>query len=104
MKRETVASSNVRSIGYDDAGQILEVEYTSGVYHYEKVPRAIFDELMAAESKGKFLAHVKKAYLGSRVDAVPVPNAVPDQSAALQPAGEVVSPAVATPRNFSPRV
>jgi hypothetical protein len=30
MKRETVGSSNIRSIGYDQNTNILEVEFRSG--------------------------------------------------------------------------
>ena len=45
----------MRSVGYDSAQQILEVEFTSGaVYQYLEVPSAIFDELMHAESKGRY--------------------------------------------------
>jgi len=55
MRRTSVDSTTMRSVGYDSAEQILEVEFTSGaVYHYLEVPAAVFDELMAAESKGRY--------------------------------------------------
>ena len=45
----------MRSVGYDSAQQILEVEFTSGaVYHYLEVPAAVFEELMRSESKGRY--------------------------------------------------
>jgi hypothetical protein len=45
----------MRSVGYDSAQQILEIEFTSGaVYQYFEVPAAVFEELMHAESKGQY--------------------------------------------------
>ncbi len=55
MKREPVTSSNVISIGYDASTETLEVEFQNGVYQYYDVPQPIHDEMIAAESIGKFL-------------------------------------------------
>ena len=56
MDRNPVKSSNVRSVGYDSTDLILEVEFHSGgIYHYLKVPMEIYDGLMNAPSKGKYL-------------------------------------------------
>lgn len=45
----------MRSVGYDAAQQILEVEFTSGtVYQYLEVPATVFTGLMAAASKGRY--------------------------------------------------
>lgn len=50
-----VESSNVAAIGYDAAAQHLYVEYIkSGTYRYSNVPAEIYNDWMAAESKGKF--------------------------------------------------
>lgn len=55
MKRTAVESSNIASIGYDPATQILEVEFKSGgVYSYRKVSDDIYRSLMKAESKGSY--------------------------------------------------
>lgn len=55
MRRTAVESTTMRSVGYDSTQQILEVEFTSGaVYQYLDVPAAVFDELMNAESKGRY--------------------------------------------------
>lgn len=55
MRRTAVDSTTMRSVGYDSAQQILQIEFTSGVvYQYLDVPVAVFDELMAAESKGRY--------------------------------------------------
>lgn len=57
MQRTPVTSSNVVSIGYDAAGQRLEVEYKGGkVYTYAEVPAETHRDLLAAESKGSFIA------------------------------------------------
>lgn len=45
----------MRSVGYDLAEQVLEVEFTSGaIYQYLDVPAAVFDHPMCAESKGRY--------------------------------------------------
>lgn len=69
MNRAPVASSNIAAIGYDEASQTLEVEFTSGaVYQYYNVTQALFEQLMQASSKGQFLAYqIKNSYPYSRV-------------------------------------
>jgi len=64
MERAPVTSSNIASIGYEEACEILEIEFRSGsVYRYYNVPKAIFDTLMTAGSKGKFFhMYIKPAY------------------------------------------
>lgn len=58
MRRTRVDSTTMRSVGYEAAQQILEIEFTSGaVYQYLEVPIAVFDELMQAESKGRYFNH-----------------------------------------------
>jgi len=38
MKRKTVKSSNIKSVGYDIRNKILEIEFNNGaVYHYKDV-------------------------------------------------------------------
>jgi hypothetical protein len=60
MIRTPVESSNVVSIGHD--GQVLEVEFKSGIYHYD-APAEVFDALMASNSKGQYInQHVKGVY------------------------------------------
>jgi|TARA_B100000749_G_scaffold39746_1_gene27204 hypothetical protein len=56
MDRTPVVSSNIKSIGYDSNSKILEVEFTNmSVYRYYEVPEDVYEELMAAESKGSYL-------------------------------------------------
>ena len=69
MNRYQVASSNVRSIGYDSMTQTLEVEFQSGwVYQYYGVPDFLHQQLMQASSKGQFLhQYIRNAFPYSRV-------------------------------------
>ncbi|WP_316178171.1 KTSC domain-containing protein [Bradyrhizobium sp. SZCCHNRI1009] len=68
MIREQVASSNIRSLGYDAASETLEVEFISGsIYQYYNVSEALHEQLMQAPSKGQFLnSYIKNAYPFSR--------------------------------------
>jgi predicted DNA-binding protein with PD1-like motif len=68
VKRTPVTSSNVISIGYDPATGTLEVAYATGVYQYAEVPPEVHLNLMAAGSKGRYLAaHVKPQYAAMKV-------------------------------------
>ncbi|RVU43161.1 KTSC domain-containing protein [Lujinxingia sediminis] len=70
MEREFVHSSNVVSVGYSESEMILEVEFHGGsVYQYYGVPEFVYEEMMTAPSKGKFLAaQIKNQYAFSRVE------------------------------------
>ena len=69
MKKYSVGSSNISSIGYDPSRDTLEVEFLNGsIYQYFNVPENMYKQLMATPSKGRFLhAYVKNAYPYSRV-------------------------------------
>ena len=69
MLREPVASSNISSIGYDEASQTLEVEFTNGaIYQYYNVELATFEQFRTAPSKGQYLnTYLRNAYPYSRV-------------------------------------
>jgi hypothetical protein len=69
MQRRPVKSSDLKSIGYDDASQILEIEFHSGgIYQYSKVPPSVFNELVQAASKGKYFHKcIKKSYGAKRI-------------------------------------
>ena len=56
MKRASVSSSSIASVGFDIALATLEVEFVSGaVYRYFAVPAAVHLQLMGAASMGAFL-------------------------------------------------
>lgn len=69
MNRTSVSSSNVASVGYDQSTLTLEVEFNDGsVYQYFDVPDTAYQELMRAESIGKFLhANIKNNYRYTKV-------------------------------------
>lgn len=52
-------SSRVHAHGYDETTQTMALQFKAGgkpggVYHYEGVPKELYDELVKAESIGKF--------------------------------------------------
>ncbi len=56
MNRQSVSSSNLRSIGYDAETKTLEVAFHSGsIYRYDGVPESIHRGLIQAASKGSYL-------------------------------------------------
>jgi len=65
---ETPESSNVARFAYDSASSILSVEFLKGgVYNYFDVPEPVFEQMIAAPSKGQFLAQsIKGAYRYAR--------------------------------------
>jgi len=69
MDRNYVASSNIASIGYDEATETLEVEFLNGsIYQYYNIPSGLYQQLMQEGSKGRFLnTYIKNAYPYSRV-------------------------------------
>lgn len=62
MNRVPISSSNLASVGYDPAGQVLEIEFLNGsIYQYFNVPSHIHSGLMAASSHGSYFdAYIKK--------------------------------------------
>lgn len=54
MELREVLSSNIRKVGYDEGDLI--VEYLSGTkYKYKKVPKEIYEAMLEADSKGRFM-------------------------------------------------
>lgn len=64
MKRTSVNSSNLKSVGYDETRETLEIEFLhGGVYQYFDVPKSEYGALIKANSHGKyFVAHIKDNY------------------------------------------
>ncbi len=64
MERDAVKSSYVESVGYDPETHTLEVRYLDGgLCRYLQVPPMVFDELMAADSKGEYVTqYIKGSY------------------------------------------
>jgi hypothetical protein len=70
IKRESVESTNLASVGYNQKACVLEVEFQSGsVYRYRDVPRNAYEALMRAESKGRYFSRqIRGRYEFRRVD------------------------------------
>ena len=55
MERKQVVSSNIISVGYDKESLILEIEFKGNtVYQYTDVDERTYEELIAANSVGKY--------------------------------------------------
>lgn len=70
IKLVHVDSDVIEAVGYHHKTRTLELHFRSGaVYRYARVPAAIFDELMAADSKGRcFRERVRGRYDYWRVE------------------------------------
>lgn len=68
-RRSDFSSSNIDEIAYDEGSETLEIRFRNGgVYQYFDVPEAVWGELKAADSKGKYLAvNIKGTYRYSKV-------------------------------------
>jgi hypothetical protein len=69
MEKELVRSSNIHSVGYDQATTTLEIEFrTGGVYQYLMVPDSVYHGLMRASSKGRYFHdHIREKYRTRRL-------------------------------------
>ena len=55
MERKRVNASNIRSVGYDAAQQVLEIEFSSGsIVQYSGVSPDVHRRFMGAPSPGSF--------------------------------------------------
>ncbi len=70
MDRDSVGSSMIASIGYDQSSGTVEVEYRSNgqVWQYYDVPEITYNEVRTAGSLGKaFNAMIKNHFREARV-------------------------------------
>lgn len=69
MDRKRVNSSKIRSIGYDEKTQTLEVELSNGqVWQYPKVYPEVYRRFMAAPNPSSFFEdRIAEDYTGRRV-------------------------------------
>jgi len=70
MEYQSVTSSNVAAVAYDDATNTVGVRFLNGSeYHYHGVSRDVYEGLKGASSVGTYLnEHIKKAgYAYSKV-------------------------------------
>ncbi|EJG2168499.1 KTSC domain-containing protein [Citrobacter freundii] len=64
MIRQPVSSSNLQSVGYDPATNVLEIAFHGGgIYQYSGVPSTVHLGLLSAGSKGVYFhQHIKNVY------------------------------------------
>lgn len=69
IRRQSVISTNVASVGYSYRLRALEVEFTRGaIYRFLDVPPAIYQGLVSAQSKGHFIAeNIREKYRFVRI-------------------------------------
>ena len=69
MERKRVNSSKVRSVGYDERSQMLEVELSNGqVWQYPKVSPEVYRRFMAAPNPTSFFDdRIAEDYTGRRM-------------------------------------
>ena len=62
-------SSSLRAARYQEPELVLELEFCDGAIHrYSRVPERTFQELLRAESKGKFFnLHIRKTFPSHRI-------------------------------------
>jgi KTSC domain len=59
MNETRVESTTLLALAYDDAREILQLEFRSGViYHYYGVPVAVYEALLDAPSKGSYFNRI----------------------------------------------
>jgi KTSC domain len=88
MERQPVASSLIRSVGYDLLGSILEIEMgePSRLYTFYDVPFSVYEELMEAPSKGQYFnENIRDFYAYQATDGPPPPEMPDDADEADQP-------------------
>lgn len=52
---QPVDSSNIAAIGYNEANQVLRVEFNNGsIYDYPGVSPNLFQSFLSSDSKGRF--------------------------------------------------
>ena len=54
-----VNSSNIESVGYDDATEKMRVRFRNGkLYEYDGVSRSVYDEFLDSDSPGSYFARI----------------------------------------------
>jgi hypothetical protein len=55
MVNQMVLSTEIEWIGYEHKRKMLQVEFIAGgIYQYDHVPEAVYENFLTAESHGRF--------------------------------------------------
>ena len=69
MDRQSVPSSNLSSVGYDESTETLEVQFQNGsIFQYHGVPKETHGQLVNARSVGSFFhSNIKNTFEHSKL-------------------------------------
>lgn len=69
MERKRVSSGTLRSVGYDERSQTLEIEFSSGsIVQYARVSPEVHRRLMAAPTMASFFRdNIEESYTARRL-------------------------------------
>ncbi|MBI1397092.1 MAG: KTSC domain-containing protein [Betaproteobacteria bacterium] len=69
MERRKLNSSQIRSVGYDAAAQILEIEFPNGsIVQYSRVSSEVHRRLLASPSPGSYFRdQIDESYSSRKV-------------------------------------
>lgn len=68
---QSVTSSNILTVGYEPTTRALEIEFKNGgVYRYDAVPEATYQDLVHSPSPGRhFAQYIKPVFACRRLEA-----------------------------------
>ena len=69
IKRDPVSSTSLKSVGYDEDTEELEIEFNDGrLYQYFSVPSNEYENFMNASSLGRyFVKNIRNNYSFNRI-------------------------------------
>jgi len=68
MRVTAVDSTTLVTVSYDDAREVLQLEFCSrAVYQYFSVPSAVYQSLLDASSKGRYFNQAIRGHFPSRL-------------------------------------
>jgi hypothetical protein len=72
MARVDLQSNTLKAATYQDRSASLELEFRSGaIYRYRGVPEPVFQELLSAESKGRYFnQRIRNRFTYAKIDPV----------------------------------
>ena len=70
MARIDLNSTSLNAATYQDQSALLELEFRSGmIYHYFGVPAQTYQELLMAESQGRYFnQHIRNRFTYAKID------------------------------------
>lgn len=73
MGRVDLQSTSLNAATYQDQSAFLELEFRGGVrYRYRGVPEKVYQELLSAESKGRYFnQHIRNRFPYAKIDPTP---------------------------------